>query len=1263
VAEIAHAWRRVRRGLAAIIAALLIAAAAAMALGQLLVPLIARYPQEVAALLASRLHEPVSIAAVAGEWQPSGPLLSVRDLRIGTGSAALALPHAQLKIDLGAWLKPSRRWLELRVTGMRAQLTRDAQGHWRVGGFGGTGGTGEDFDGSLPVDLLLRDFSLGVDDVLGGRRFELQVPQLRVVGRRGRLRLGGIIGGIGDAPLQIAAEIDPLRRNARFYLAGKDLDLAAWSALATSSGLAVQRGRGDVRLWLDWQDAALQSASAELQLDDVALERDSRHVEVPAWQGIVHLAREDGGWQADYRNTAAAGESASAWWRSRNGHVQATLDATTLDVAQLAPWLPLLPALPATAADWLHDAAPHGRIADAHIAWNDTSDFRLRATLDSIGFTAAHRVPGVDHVSGELRGDGAAVMLALPAQSFTVSVPGVFRKPFAYSRVTGTLAAWPAAAGWRIGTDRIEFDGEGYAGSLRGDLTVPGDGAPVLDVAAVATQAVVPAAKLFWPVNVMPPPAVTWLDRALVSGNVEGRAIFRGPLDGFPFKDASGRFEAVGEFHDTVLDFHPDWPRAEGLAGRASFIDNGMDVEVSGGSSLGNAADSASGRIADFDHAVLELVVASHGSAARMLAYLRKTPIGKHFGAALDGMTVDGPAKAGFTLQLPLHDGPDQDVSLDGNAELQGDGFEVPEWSLELDKLAGALHFSADALDGDGFSATYHGTPVTLAVKVGSAVADTAHQLEADMRGRFDAATLLNGYDSVAPLAAMTQGAADFDIGLDIDSADDLQAGARRLHIVSDLRGMALDLPAPLDKATDAVLPLALDVGLPFEGSELSLSLDNLLDARLHLADADKPLGADIALGGTAVAADPGSLRVHGDVDTLDISGWLAHALGGTGTADSHLVGVDVVATHAMVDQRDLGKLSLKLAPQDGGYQLVLAGDAAVGSISLPGTDLAQRGITAKLDKLYWPEGDDNAEAPAAGNGVAPAALPPLHLWVRDLRLGSARLGEVRFESVPVDNGMQVEQLDAQSSDVQVSARGRWSGDASASATHMAIDFSSGDLGRMLDAFGYPGLVAGGTTLAHIDGSWPGAPSAFSLAALDGSMKVHVEDGRILDVEPGVGRLFGLFSIRELPRRLSLDFGDIFKSGFSFNSIDGHFAFADGNAHTDDLAIRGPSAAIDLRGRTGLKAKDYDQDIEVIPHVGVALPVVGAIAGGPVGAAAGLAVQTLIGKGLNRAAAAHYKITGSWAKPVITLVSRERPRAAPGPAPAASSATKDNKNK
>lgn len=131
-----------------------------------------------------------------------------------------------------------------------------------------------------------------------------------------------------------------------------------------------------------------------------------------------------------------------------------------------------------------------------------------------------------------------------------------------------------------------------------------------------------------------------------------------------------------------------------------------------------------------------------------------------------------------------------------------------------------------------------------------------------------------------------------------------------------------------------------------------------------------------------------------------------------------------------------------------------------------------------------------------------------------------------------------------------------------------------------------------------------------------------------------------------------LDFRDFFSKGFAFNRIGGGIEIADGKATTDDMAIEGPAARIRIRGSTDLAAQRFDQTIEVLPSSGNLLTVVGAVAGGPLGAAVGAAANAMLRKPLGELGAKTYRVTGPWKDPDVELV-RDAPRAqAPAQLPA-----------
>jgi uncharacterized protein YhdP len=169
--------------------------------------------------------------------------------------------------------------------------------------------------------------------------------------------------------------------------------------------------------------------------------------------------------------------------------------------------------------------------------------------------------------------------------------------------------------------------------------------------------------------------------------------------------------------------------------------------------------------------------------------------------------------------------------------------------------------------------------------------------------------------------------------------------------------------------------------------------------------------------------------------------------------------------------------------------------------------------------------------------------------------------------------------------------------------------------------------------------NWPGSPADFVLAKTKGSISFEIKDGRLLEVEPGAGRILGLLSFQALPRRLTLDFSDLFQKGFSFDSLAGSFTIEKGNAHTDNLTMDGPAARIAARGRVGLAAEDYDQRVTVIPSVSAGLPVAGALAGGVGAGAVMFLVEKLIKPGIDKITKVDYRVTGPWTNPTVTRIT------------------------
>lgn len=1265
------AWqRRLRpaaRALGWVAGVALIALAVLMALAQLLQPLVLRHPDWVARELSDTLQRPVSFAHLDGYWAAGGPLFELRDVVVGVppgeAGAPIRLPRVQIWLDVGSGWLPARHLLNLRADGLQLDLVHGRDGRWRVDGIGGGGDTQQADFGRLSVALRLDDLRLAIRDEASGQHYALVAEQLRL-SRQGkdirvglRLRREGVAG-----VLQGAGRFRDDGSAGRLWLAGQRLDLAALAANLGLGGPTVQAGRGDVAAWLDWQDGRVQRSFLRVDLRDLRVASAAgARVEVPALKGEAELTRRADGYELRW---AGADKGALALWLHHPGTPQLSVQAAAreLQVAPLLPWLGLLPKLPPALANWLGAGHPRGQLDQAALAWSQAGGLaRLDAGFSGLGVNAVGGIPGVSGLAGTLRGDAGAVSLGLAGQAATVDARPTFRTPFVLSRLAGTLALWHAGDDWHLGIDPLDFEGQGYGGQLRGELRLhDAGGAPFLDIYASIDHGEVPAAKLFWPVSVMPAGTVQWLDRALETGTIDhAEALVRGDLKDWPFRHNEGRFEARAQVSGLRLRYAPDWPEASGIHAVASFIDNGMLVEADGGDSLGVKADKVVALIPDFGGGLLDLNVDGHGHAANLLGFVAQSPIARAQADGLAKLKLGGSGSFGFHLALPL--GAPEHLRLAGHAQLKNVDVQQADWSLKLDQLNGPASFDGSGFHAGPLEGRFHGQNALLDLAIAGATGDPATALAAHLTGAFRLDELTQGYPSLDWLNPLGNGRSLFDLGFRLARPAGGGELTQTLSVDTNLVGMALAAPVPLAKSATTALPLHLTLGLPLAGGDLKVALGEVARGHLRLANGKQPLAGTLAFGAQMPAELPAQgLRIRGHAAKLDVTGWVQQAValsaGGAGAGGGpQLESVDVGTDHAEWFGRPLGAMTLHVAPKPDALQVDVEGALLAGHFSVPNRELDKRGITARLDRLYWPgnppaspgaTGNAVAETPAA-TGINPAALPPFHLWVGELRFGEAKLGEARLETWPTDQGMHIDQLRALSPSVQLTGSGDWNGSAADSHTTMRVRFAADDLGKMLNAFGYNGLVSGGKTDDELDASWPGAPSSFNLANATGTLAVHVDDGRIPEVGPGMGRLFGLVSLAELPRRLTLDFGDVFGKGLGFDAIKGHFRLADGNATTNDLVIKGPAAQISITGRTGLRTKDYDQEVIVLPHVGNSLPVIGAVVAGPVGVAAGLAVQGILGKGLNKTAGNRYRVTGSWDKPVMTLVEKH---AVPPPA-------------
>ncbi|MGQ4661432.1 YhdP family protein [Lysobacter sp. F6437] len=1282
--------RQARRGLAYTIAIALVLVALVLGVASQMLPLAERNPDAVAAWLSQRAGRTIAFDRVETEWTRRGPLLQLDNLRIGEGDKAFTVGDTEMLVSIYAGLLPGTPFSELRLRGLDLTLERIADGRWQVRGLPGQQKAGVDpfesleglgelqvIDGKLAV-IAPR---LGIDAQIPRIDLRLQVSGSRV--RAGVRAWPEVAAGVVAQPVDAMLDLDRESGDGDVYAGARKVDLGQWSPLLHLMGVSVDAGTGRAEAWATLKGNRVSAVTVDAALDQLVLRGvpESPAASAPRAQfGTVESrarwALVDGGWRVDASvlRIDSGGSSHVMDGLLLAGGTHYAVSAQRVDVAPLLGVAALSDRLPPGLRRWIRQAQPRATLQDIAVSGTRGGAMHASARIEALGFDPVGESPGLHGLAGEFDGDADGFRLQLdPSHAVAFDWPSGFGVVHAIT-LDGDINGWRDGAGWRIGTAALAIDGDGFGANARGGLWWQGDGSrPWIDIATTLDDTALPVAKGFWVRNKMSDKLIDWLDTALVAGTLkDGRALVVGDLDDWPFDNNDGRFEATGHIVDATLRFQPDWPAAEHVDVDASFVGNGFSIEGTG--ALGEVdIHRMRGAIDHYRDGALTVEAEGSGDLAGLLEVLRQSPLRGMQPETFDSLSASGAAVVDFDLRLPLHRG--AAFAINGDVELDGATLADPRWDLAFQQVGGRIEYDRNGFHADRLQVRHDDRPGTLSLRAGQGhVRAGGNAFEAGLQADFDADALIDRAPDLAWLKPHLDGRSRWDVGVTVPrSSGGPGTPAARLRMRSDLVGTALTLPEPLSKPAPASLAATIDTPLPMGSGDVEVGLGNLLALRARSAGGRT--GVRIALGGGRVDQPPpvAGLVASGSADKLDAIEWIGLVQGGgEGATRMPLQRIDVTARRLQLLGGVFPDTRLLVVPADGGATAVRAeGDALQGQLRVPASRAAA--ISGKFERLHWKSATAPAPNPASATAQAdanpaaaveattpaqvadadtidPASIPPLSFDIDDLRIVDARLGSAKLRTRPTPAGLQVEQFTARAPDQSIDVTGGWTGRGAAARTRLSASLASKDFGAMLDGFGYGGRLAGGEGEARLDAGWSGSPADFNVAGLDGSLTVNARDGRLLEVEPGAGRVLGLLSIAELPRRLSLDFRDFFSKGFAFNEITGAIKFADGSARSDDLRIDGPAAEISIRGAANLRDETFNQTVEVVPKAGNLLTAVGAIAAGPVGAAIGAAANAVLQKPLGLITARTYKVTGPWAEPRVEVISREQGRAlAPEP--------------
>ena len=800
------------------------------------------------------------------------------------------------------------------------------------------------------------------------------------------------------------------------------------------------------------------------------------------------------------------------------------------------------------------------------------------------------------------------------------------------------------------------------------------------------------------------PIAVGPLAQRYVKASVQGGSVgpvdfkIRGDLWDMPFNQpgAKGEFRIAAQLQSVDFDYVPTylrngsdapWPALKGVSGqlvldRASLKLSQLKATPNGSPAVGLSQGEAS--IADLiNDPLLKVSATAQGPANGMLDFVRASPVNFFTGQTLQRATISGPAQLQFQLQLPLQQ--IDRTTVQGTVQLAGNDVHINPESPRLNNTVGQLAFSERGFNIPSAKAQIYGGELQFAGGMAPSPQGQS-RIRFTGQGTATAAGLRDGnLGLVSRLSELADGSTTYQAVLGF------RAGLPEISVNTDLAGMAMKLPAPFNKAAGAALPLRYENKVLTAVADAEGEVARTDRFFLQLGPASQPL-ATLDYERDVIGPEPRVLRgsvaaglssgetvtmpaqgVQGNIRfrEIDTDAWDA--------VFNQITGVD--PREAMIGAVGEEDLSLRYLPTSlavraqsllvGGrtFSNVVVGGSREGNHWRANIDAEQLNgyleyrqpsgrsagsVYARLAKLNLAP---TAKAEFEELLQQPKSMPALDIEVEAFTLAGKDLGFVAIQAENQNKAgqareWQLTKLNLRVPEARFNAIGSWAIAPGASAssarrTSLQIELDVRDAGALLERFGHAATVRGGEGTIRGNIGWVGSPMSLDYGSLSGQLNANVRNGQFLKVQPGAAKLLGVLSLQSLPRRLALDFRDVFSAGFAFDFVRGDATIEQGVAKTNNLQMKGVNAAVLMEGSADIDREQQDLKVVVVPEINAGTAALIATAINPAVGLGTFIAQFLLGQPLQSAATQEFHISGAWADPQVEKVERKAASKAP----------------
>jgi uncharacterized protein (TIGR02099 family) len=1039
----------------------------------------------------------------------------------------------------------------------------------------------------------------------------------------------------------------------------KQADLSVWRPWLD---YPVDLKTGTANITLDFADAKIEKVNAQTALSNVSL--------VLNQQTAPFIAKQltgDIGW-SDFKNTQTIsikniklatntglnmsngnGYVASS---TKNGKpwIKADLKLDQFDLAAIKQLVPYFK-LPENITQNLNLFAPTGELQGLQLGFegdaSKPTSYKINTSFTKLGLTAHDKIPGFSNLTGKIIANEDGGELSLNTQKAMLDLKGILRWPIPADKLNGVV-------NWRIYSQKdkitakitakdIFISNPHITGTVNASYEKNDIKGGQLNLTGKFGKGNAKYALFYYP-TMLSTATLHWLDTSILAGRVEDvNLTVKGNLADFPYVNSKnqldqklGLFRVTAKISDAFIEYGTGWPVIEGLSTDMLFEGKRMELNANKGRILGNKIIKSKTEIPalDADWPMLRIVSEVEGPVVEGIKFVNQSPVKLVTQGFTDDLKTAGNGALNLELNIPMQDL--EAAKYKGLYKISnGTIFANDEVGLpELAKLNGNLNFTENSLTAQNISTEILGGPAQFSLKTG---ADKIIRVTAN--GKISDA----GIKKVASnmVVDRMQGSADWTGEITIKKP------LLDVKIQSNLVGMAIDLPPPFTKQANQSMALTLDKKQQSPSNDsINIDYGNVISAKLLRTEQAGKLAlerGDIGVFTTAELPAQAGLVLHGKLDYVNADDWLAltnQAAKSTDASPIKISKANIAIQKLDMFGRSLNALKVLAQPNKTGLQMAIESTEVTGDAEWQAATKEQPNgkIIARLKNLTIP-----ASAQAnAGTKVKDAikkdirkltkGYPALDVTAENFQLGNKKLGSLALNAFENNDDWQIQKLKISNPESTLTADGTWHNWTRNPNTNLNFALSINNIGRTLKRFGQPDAVKGGE--AEISGqlSWAGSPHEFETIGLNGNFKLDANKGQILKVQPGVGRLFGLLSLQSLPRRLSLDFRDLFSDGFAFDKISANAKIDNGILRSDDFFMTGPAAEAQIKGETNLKTETQNLKVKVIPHISDSLSLA-ALAGGPIVGAAAFVAQKILKDPFNKIASSEYVITGTWDNP------------------------------